>query len=237
MYKWYTRAIVAGVAGMVLSLTAHAVDVKLTEELDYIEVRHQGKMVRVERIQDPSHTVDPAWAKTSRKCPPFCIQPRIPAEGVNFVGEYEVIDFMLNKVNTGEGMIIDARLPSWFKKGTIPGSVNIPFTVFEHSPEHEEVVKALVTMGGKRREKVGSMMRGIEKQMAKVGIFDADKKTGFWDFTSAKDVLLWCNGPWCGQSPHAIRALIDLGYPSEKIHYYRGGMQAWEVLGLTTIVP
>jgi len=31
--------------------------------------------------------------------------------------------------------------------------------------------------------------------------------------------------------------LIKLGYPEEKMKYYRGGMQAWQLLGLTTIVP
>jgi rhodanese-related sulfurtransferase len=49
--------------------------------------------------------------------------------------------------------------------------------------------------------------------------------------------LLWCNGPWCGQSPRAIRALISLGYPAEKLYYYRGGMQMWQSLGLTTVLP
>lgn len=237
MQQWSRWIYVAGVVGLFLTTAIQAVEVQLTEELESIEVRHKGKMVRVERIQDPGHTVDAVWSKTSRKCPPFCIQPRIPVEGVNFVGEYEVVDFMVNKVNTGEGLIIDARLPSWYQKGTIPGSVNIPFTVFEHSPEHADVQKALVTMGAMRRDKVSGMVRGIEKQMAKVGLFNADMKTGYWDFTSAKEILVWCNGPWCGQSPHAIRALVTLGYPAAKIHYYRGGMQAWQVLGLTTIIP
>jgi hypothetical protein len=58
-----------------------------------------------------------------------------------------------------------------------------------------------------------------------------------WDFTKAKHLLLWCNGPWCDQSPRAIRALIALGYPVNKLSYYRGGMQDWLVLGLTIVVP
>ena len=33
----------------------------------------------------------------------------------------------------------------------------------------------------------------------------------------------------------AIRAMIREGYPPEMIHYYRGGMQAWKILGLTTV--
>jgi rhodanese-related sulfurtransferase len=48
-------------------------------------------------------------------------------------------------------------------------------------------------------------------------------------------VALFCNGPWCGQSPTAARRMIAAGYPAEKIHYYRGGMQVWRMLGLTVV--
>ena len=56
-----------------------------------------------------------------------------------------------------------------------------------------------------------------------------------WDCTDATEVLLFCNGAWCGQSPTAIRAMVREGYPPERIFYYRGGMQAWKSLGLTTV--
>lgn len=56
-----------------------------------------------------------------------------------------------------------------------------------------------------------------------------------WDCTEAKSVALFCNGAWCGQSPTAIRNMIGAGYPAERIFYYRGGMQAWRLLGLTTV--
>lgn len=48
-------------------------------------------------------------------------------------------------------------------------------------------------------------------------------------------VALFCNGPWCGQSPTAARRMIEAGYPAELIHYYRGGMQMWQMLGLTVV--
>ncbi|PTQ74364.1 rhodanese-like domain-containing protein [Celeribacter persicus] len=48
-----------------------------------------------------------------------------------------------------------------------------------------------------------------------------------------KTVALYCNGPWCGQSPTAARRMIEAGFPAEKIFYYRGGMQVWRMLGLT----
>ncbi|WP_244888318.1 rhodanese-like domain-containing protein [Nereida ignava] len=50
---------------------------------------------------------------------------------------------------------------------------------------------------------------------------------------AAPIVVLFCNGPWCGQSPTAARRMIAAGYPAEKIRYYRGGMQSWNMLGLT----
>ncbi|SFN62716.1 Rhodanese-related sulfurtransferase [Roseovarius lutimaris] len=54
-----------------------------------------------------------------------------------------------------------------------------------------------------------------------------------WDCSEAKPVALFCNGIWCGQSPTAIRNMIEAGYPAERISYYRGGMQVWRLLGLT----
>lgn len=54
-----------------------------------------------------------------------------------------------------------------------------------------------------------------------------------WDCAEAVQVALFCNGPWCGQSPTAIRRMIEAGYPAERIFYYRPGMQGWRMLGLT----
>ncbi len=49
------------------------------------------------------------------------------------------------------------------------------------------------------------------------------------------NIVLFCNGPWCGQSPTAARRMIEASYPAEKIYYYRGGMQSWNMLGLTVM--
>lgn len=58
-----------------------------------------------------------------------------------------------------------------------------------------------------------------------------------WDCSEAKQVALFCNGIWCGQSPTAIRNMIAAGYPADRISYYRGGVQVWRVLGLTVTDP
>ncbi len=49
--------------------------------------------------------------------------------------------------------------------------------------------------------------------------------------------VFFCNGPQCGQSPRAIRALIEVGQPAEKIWYYRGGLHDWITLGLPVVSP
>ena len=63
------------------------------------------------------------------------------------------------------------------------------------------------------------------------------QRDGFWDFDQVRALVLFCNGSWCGQSPTTIKGLLKIGYPAHKILWYRGGMQDWESLGLTTLKP
>ena len=65
----------------------------------------------------------------------------------------------------------------------------------------------------------------------------AQRQGAGWDFTNAQHLPMYCNGPWCDQSPRAIRNLLEVGYPRAKISYYRGGMQNWQSLGLTVEAP
>lgn len=51
-----------------------------------------------------------------------------------------------------------------------------------------------------------------------------------------KDIIAFCNGWWCGQSPTGIKALQRLGYTG-KIYYFRGGNQDWEDAGLLSVKP
>ena len=107
-------------------LTTSAMDVKISEKLEYVEVMQDEQTVKIQRNQDQSNLLTGGFSKTSRKCPPFCIQPMHVAEGVTTVGELELLKFIENEVNNGTGLLIDARTPSWHEKGTIPGSINIP---------------------------------------------------------------------------------------------------------------
>lgn len=72
----------------------------------------------------------------------------------------------------------------------------------------------------------------IALRLDELGCEKADKK---WDCTKAPKVYAFCNGPVCTQSPIGIRDMIRLGFPAEKIFYYRGGMLVWDALGLTTV--
>ena len=196
-----------------LSPAATAGDVNISPELPYVDITYGGKKIRIQRIQDTQNKLTNSFAKTSRPCPPFCVHPIKAAPGVITVGEMELLDFLITKVRKGQGLLVDARTPSWHRKGTIPGSVNIPFTVLTAGNDDENLGRVFEALGGSKRS------------------------NGEWDFSHAKQLLLFCNGPWCDQSPRAIKGLMAHGYPPEKLFYYRGGMQMWQLLGLTTAVP
>ncbi|MBF0462795.1 MAG: rhodanese-like domain-containing protein [Magnetococcales bacterium] len=53
---------------------------------------------------------------------------------------------------------------------------------------------------------------------------------------AGKDIIAFCNGWWCGQSPAGITALLALGYPG-KIYYFRDGNQGWVDAGLPLVKP
>jgi len=203
-------AIAALAAGLGAQSPALAQDVRITPDTGERSFTLNGERITIARIQDQQNRLDTEFTKTSRPCPPFCIHEMRAAPGVETVGELEVMDFLETAVARGSGLLVDSRVPAWFEKGTIPGSVNVPFSTLEPSnPYRDDILRAL-----------GAVERG-----------------GRLDFTGAMELLLFCNGPWCDQSPRAIRNLIDAGYPPEKLRYYRGGMQLWLLLGLTVLEP
>ncbi len=184
-----TAALAAGAA------FADEAPVNITPELESVTVETRSGPVEIRRVQDPENTLEGDWARTSRPCPEFCIQPNQPAPGVTTIGELELLDLLQDP----EVIVVDSRTPDWYAGGTIPGAVNIPYT---------EAV-----------DRLGELGCEID--------FDG------WNCEEAQPVALFCNGLWCGQSPAAIRRMIEAGFPAERIHYYRGGMQTWRLLGLT----
>ena len=231
----FFAVIMISFSGLLFISQAIALEVNISPDIASVETVHDGKVVNIQRIQDQDHVLTGGYSKTSRKCPPFCIQPMHVADGVTTVGELELLEFIEKKVNAGTGVLIDARTPSWHAKGTIPGSVNIPFTTFDE--KESDLVKsvALGKLGVKKKPKPTITKKVWNYIAQKVGA--QNDNYGKWDFSEAKDILLWCNGMWCGQSPRAIKGLLKLGFPAEKIYYYRGGMQSWHMLGLSVSNP
>lgn len=219
---------------VIASTNAFALEVRITQDLESLPVHHGKDFVKIQRIQDQDNVLTGGFTKTSRKCPPFCIQPLVVAPGVTTVAELELLEFIDKKLEIGEGVLIDARTPSWFQKGTIPGSINIPFTNFDPKKSPEELAVALQKLNVKKKD--GNSSSFVDSIL---GWFsdDANAADNPWDFSHAQEILLYCNGIWCGQSPTAIKNLLALGYPANKIFYYRGGMQAWQSLGLTVYQP
>ena len=67
--------------------------------------------------------------------------------------------------------------------------------------------------------------------------FGVVEEHGLRNFNGALTLVMYCNGPWCGQSPTNIRTLLSYGYPADKIKWYRGGMQSWRSLGFNVVKP
>ena len=202
---------------LVLSTGIQAEDkpaVGITPDMTSVSVMHNGKKTSITRNQDQKNTVNPAFAKTSRKCPPFCIQPVVLAPGVETIAEVEMLDY-LSKMSAGDAsiLVIDSRTPDWVKKGTIPRAVNIPWTALNPAKGADPI-------------SIGEIM--VDK-------FGVKELEGLWDYSGAKTLVMFCNGMWCGQSPNNIKNLLKFGYPADKIKWYRGGMQDWEILGLSTV--
>ncbi|MCP5428329.1 MAG: rhodanese-like domain-containing protein [Chromatiaceae bacterium] len=197
-----------------LSGTAMGLEGGITREIGEFAVQHGGQEIHIIRNQDTEAMISPDFARTSRPCPPFCAQPMSAAEGVDTIGEIELVQFMQTQLKDGSGVLVDARTPDWHARGTIPGSINIPFNQLNSAQGADDLT--------------------LEDSLARLGVI---RPSEAWDFSNAKTVVLWCNGPWCGQSPTAIQGMRSLGYPAEKIRYYRGGLQLWLMFGLPVVYP
>ena len=140
------------------------------------------------------------------------ISPIKYSDKVETYGEVEVLDFIERAKDNKNMLFVDSRTENWFYHETIPTAVNVPYVYLKQSQYPDEFQEYIEILGVKKID-------------------------GKYDFTNAKEILLFCNGAWCGQSPESMKALIEIGYPEEKLKWYRGGIQSWLSLGLTTIKP
>ena len=152
------------------------------------------------------------------------LQPMNLGEGIKTVGELEVLVHIKNaQKSPSKYVLVDARAKQWFKEMTIPTSENLPFNEikyiedadeddFDSKDDYKRYIKELETL-----------CKVLNIKQSKEGL----------DFSKAKTVLLYCNAGWCSQSPNAIYKLINMGYPREKILWYRGGLQDWLIYDYT----
>jgi len=186
--------------------------VMITPNMGSLKIQHNGKTIIIQRNQDPKHRIRDELTLTSRECPPHCVQP-ISIEGIETIGEIELLEILKRRVEGDRSvLVVDTRPEKFVAQGTIPGSINVN--------------------GDLLIEDRGANIFTIEEAYSQFGV---SGDVGNWDYSNAKELVLFCFGIWCGQAPKTIKALVTLGYPKEKLKWYRGGIQAWESLGLTTI--
>ena len=185
--------------------------VKITDNLSSIRTKDSGQKIEIMRIQDTKNRLTDDFTKTSRACPPFCIQPTKIATDIKNIAELELLDFIQNRVSTHQGILVDTRLKKWFEVETIPSAISIPYNAVEN----------------KSKKKLKSIFQALGMRV---------EANGNWNFTKAKDLLIFDNGVWCEQAQHFVDGIIKYNYPKEKILYYRAGLQGWKLLGLTTTV-
>lgn len=200
---------------------AHSVDISYVDE--------DGKMVQttISRDSDLRCRQIPFNARefwdgsyASRDVAEICKKTFITAAGklspmkmhpkIETYGELEVLEFLEEMQDDPQMLFVDSRRKGWYESLTIPSAINIPFIYFTERDKWEKEKKEALTRFGVKGDKVP------------------------YDFSEAKTVLFFCNGVWCRQSPQMIETLLEIGYPPEKMKWYRGGMQSWLSVGMTS---
>jgi rhodanese-related sulfurtransferase len=93
----------------------------LAEETETLQLDKGQTHVTVETEDGP---VDITRVMTPCALNKGYLQPMSPVEGIEPVGELEVLEAL----ETGETVVVDMRTVEWRVRATIPGSVHIPYT-------------------------------------------------------------------------------------------------------------
>ena len=113
MKKLLSIATAAVFAGTTFTAIASDENIQLWDKMNAYTVELEDGPMEITRVKTP-----PALIKGY-------LQPMVPAEGVTPVGEIDVIE-AIGKENN---MIVDMRMKDHvLQLGTIPGSINIPYT-------------------------------------------------------------------------------------------------------------
>ncbi len=165
-----------------------------------------GERIQITRDNPEAVRFVTHFASSGDACGAPCIAPMQVADGVATFGENDVLEFLVKKVAGNSGLMVDARMPKSRARGYIPGTVNLPFATLE--PDNNFKKDILKALGARE--------------------FD-----GVFNFTDARELLVYDNGPSTDDAGALINNLLAAGYPVAKIRYYRGGMQVWSVLGFS----
>ncbi|MEW9919867.1 hypothetical protein AB2B41_09645 [Marimonas sp. MJW-29] len=189
---------------LILVAGASAAEEKMTEaKASFI---FNGERIRIARDNADAARFVTAFASLRDACGAACVAPMQVAQGVATLGEVEVLNFLVNEVAGNAGLMVDARLQQDRAMGFIPGSVSLPHSAVD--PDNgfrDDVLRAL-------------------------GAVDAD---GGFDFTQARQLLIYDLGPGSDDAGSLVRNLLTVGYPAGMLRYYRGGMQMWSLLGFS----
>lgn len=221
--------------GIVTWMMADQVSVEQNLALDGFVIQHvvgdKSYPVRVERIKPGAckkvrATTQDVWSGdyAGEHVPAICkktfvttvgrISPMVLDPEIQTVGELEVL-WLLKQIAGGrkDTILVDGRKRQWYEQWTIPGSRSISFVDLEYDELFPE---------------------DFDRAMRLLGVKVKGKKL---DFSHAKEATIFCNGKWCPQSRIFIQKLVDLGYPKQKISWYRGGLESWMLAGLNVISP
>jgi len=168
--------------------------VKITKDLDTVNVLFQKKKFNIERIGE-------------RACPPYCISPMNIGK-IKTIGELETIHFISSLTKNIGRIVVDARTTLEYKKSTIPTAINIPYSMLNPKSKYRDQILKLL---------------GVKKLK------------NSWYFKRVHKLLIFDNGILDNKATKIINSLIKIGYPQNKLLYYRGGVDSWRRLGLTLL--
>jgi rhodanese-related sulfurtransferase len=172
----------------------------ITNKLMSVTVLHESEKVVIER----------EMLERERACPPFCIEPMMIKDVVT-LGELETLAFIDKLKEKKSRLLIDVRENIFYEKATIPGAINLPFSMLKDDSKYQESVLRLL----------GATL-------------STPKFKQKWVFKNAQFLLLFGSSVTSSEASSSVKQLLKLGYPSARLFYYRGGIASWQALGLTT---
>jgi len=163
-----------------------------------------GAQVSIDRDNNQAAQYAATFTAKDKNCGAACIAPMQVATGVATFDEPQVLRFLVDVVANNRGLMVDARSPDDRAQGFIPGSVSLPHATLD--PAQGYWANVIAALGAKA-------------------------SGAAFNFANARALLVYDTGPSSDDAGKLVKNLLAVGYPAEKIKYYRGGMQVWSVLG------